>query len=480
MVILDASIINIALPSAQRDLGFTNNDRQWVVTAYSLTFGSLLILGGRVSDMLGSKITFIVGLVGFAGASALGGGAGTFASLIAARALQGVFAALLIPAARSLLTTTFAVGKDRAKAFGVFSAVAGAGATVGLLLGGLLTEHLGWRWTLYVNLVFAAIALVGSVTLPGRTRRGRTVTLDVPGALLVSAGLFAIVFGLSNAQAHTWGSVDSWGYLVAGSLLLVSFTWWQTMAAHPLLPLYLVMDRSRGASYLSVLIVGSGLFGVLLFLTYYLQQIRSYTPIATGLAFLPMVAAMMVASIMSTTVLVPRFGPRVVVPTGMGLAAVGLIGLTKLGPHSAYTTEIMPLLIIVGIGFDLAITTGMSLSTYGVAPKDSGVASAAFTAMQQFGGSIGATLLNELATSTAHHYIIRHDPHDPTVTTQSALHSYAITYWWSAVLFTAGLVVCALLYRPHAIGGAHFRPVHASGTGRQQCPRKRHRQTNRS
>ncbi|MFC1436714.1 MFS transporter [Streptacidiphilus sp. N1-10] len=452
MVVLDTTIVNIALPSAQSDLGFSNGDRQWVVTAYALAFGSLLLLGGRISDMFGTKVTFLVGLVGFAGASALGGAAGSFESLVVARALQGVFGALLAPAARSILTTTFTDGKDRATAFGVFGAVAGAGGAIGLLLGGLLTEHLSWRWTMYVNLAFALLAFVGGALLLKRSGRNRDATLDVPGTALVSAGLFGIVYGLANAESHSWGSADTWGFLVAGAVLLAAFAWWQARATHPLLPLRVLLDRNRGASYLAVLVLGAGMFGVFLFLTYYLQQTLGYTPVRTGLAFLPMVGVMVIMSVLSTTVLVPRLGPKPVVPLGMGLAAAGLVWMTSLGLHSSYAGHIMPALLVSGVGIGLATPPAMSLATYGVAAQDAGVASAAVNTMQQVGGSIGTALLNTLATTTAAHYLVGRNPRDPLTFAQAALHGYATTYWWSAGFFALGLLLSLLLYRRGTTG----------------------------
>lgn len=309
MVVLDATIVNIALPSAQKDLGFSDGDRQWVVTAYALAFGSLLLLGGRIGDLFGRKMTFLVGLVGFAGASALGGAATSFEMLIVARAGQGVFGALLAPAALALLTTTFTNPKERAKAFGVYGAIAGAGGAIGLLLGGLLTEYADWRWTLYVNLVFAAVAFVGGILLLQRTTRDKSATLDIPGAFLVGGGLFSLVYGFSNAESHDWSSVQTWGWLLAGAVLLAAFTWWQTRSTHPLLPLKVLLDRNRGASFISVLISGAGMFGVFLFLTYYLQQSLGYTPVETGLAFLPMTATLMIGATLATSVLVPASAP---------------------------------------------------------------------------------------------------------------------------------------------------------------------------
>ncbi|MGW6903698.1 MFS transporter [Streptomyces sp. NPDC054940] len=447
MVVLDATIVNIALPSAQQDLGFSDGDRQWVVTAYALAFGSLLLLGGRIADLFGRKMTFLVGLVGFAGASAVGGAATSFEMLIVARAGQGVFGALLAPAALSLLTVTFTDAKERAKAFGVYGAIAGAGGAIGLLLGGVLTEYLDWRWTLYVNLAFAAVAFVGGVILLQRTVRDKNAKIDIPGAVLVGSGLFCLVYGFSNAESHDWSSVATWGFLVAGAVLLAAFTWWQTRAQHPLLPLRILLDRNRGASFVSVLIIGAGMFGVFLFLTYYLQQSLGYTPIETGLAFLPMIAALMLTSTLATTALVPRFGPKPVVPLGMGIAAAGMVWLTGLDLGSGYAAHILPPLIVAGLGFGLVMAPAMSLATSGVAAEDSGVASAAVNTMQQVGGSLGTALLNTLFSSALTDYLADKDPRDPAVLAQASLEGYSTAYWWSAVFFAVGLVVSVLLYR---------------------------------
>lgn len=447
MVVLDATIVNIALPSAQQDLGFSDGNRQWVVTAYALTFGSLLLLGGRIADLFGRKNTFLVGLVGFAGTSALGGAATSFGMLVGARAGQGLFGALLAPAALSLLTTTFTEAKERAKAFAVFGAVAGAGAAIGLLLGGVLTEYLDWRWTLYVNLFFAVIAFVGGAMLLTRGVRDKGSKLDIPGTILVSAGLFCVVYGFSNAESHSWGSVQTWGLLLAGVVLLGAFGWWQTRSAHPLLPLRVLFDRNRGASFVAILISGAGMFGVFLFLTYYMQQSLGYTPVKTGAAFMPMVAALMLTTALAANVLIPRIGPKPVVPLGMGLAAAGLAWMTGLNLTSGYAAHVMPPLIVLGLGLGLVMAPAMSLATSGVAAEDAGVASATVNTMQQIGGSIGTALLTTLSAGAATDYLAGKDPKDPAVLAQSALESYSAAYWWSGAFFVAGLVVSGLLYR---------------------------------
>jgi MFS family permease len=309
MVVLDATIVNIALPSAQHALGFSDIERQWVVTAYSLAFGSLLLLGGRLTDLIGRKATFIAGLIGFAAASAFGGAAGSFGMLIVARACQGAFGALLAPAALSLLTVTFRDSKDRGKAFGVFGAIAAGGGAVGLLLGGLLTQYLDWRWCLYVNLVFAALACAGAVLLLRRQSAGPRPRLDLPGLATEVAGMFCVVYGFSNAASDGWHAPATWGFLLAGAALLAAFGYIETRVSQPLLPLRIVADRNRAASYLSILITGAGMFGIFLFLTYYLQETLGFSPVTAGLAFLPMVAGIVVCSNLANIVLLLRIGP---------------------------------------------------------------------------------------------------------------------------------------------------------------------------
>jgi EmrB/QacA subfamily drug resistance transporter len=446
MVVLDATIVNIALPSAQQALGFTNGNRQWIVTAYALAFGSLLLLGGRLADLIGRKKTFLIGLIGFALASAIGGGAPSFEVLVAARALQGMFGALLAPAALSLLTTTFSDPKERAKAFGIYGAIAGAGGAVGLLLGGVLTEYLNWRWCLYVNLFFALIAFFGGLRLLHSGTPPDRPSLDIPGTVVVSGGLFCIVFGFSNAQQHSWGAPSTWGFLAAGVVLLVAFVWWQQRVRQPLLPLRVVTDRDRGASFLAMFISGAGMFGVFLFLTYYLQRTLLYSPVMTGLAFLPMVAVIMITSVTTTNVLVPRFGAKPIVPTGMLLAGGAMAWLTSLGRTSSYAEHVLPPLLLLGLGLGLIFATSMNLATAGVRNTDAGVASAMVNTSQQVGGSIGTSLLNTLATSAASRYLVGKRP-SAAVAAQAQLHSYSTAYWWSAALFAAGFVATFLLYR---------------------------------
>jgi EmrB/QacA subfamily drug resistance transporter len=446
MVVLDATIVNIALPSAQHALAFSDTDRQWIVTGYSLAFGSLLLLGGRISDLFGRKPTFLAGLIGFALASALGGAAGSFEVLVIARVLQGAFGALLAPAALSLLTTTFTDAKERATAFGIFGAIAGGGGALGLLLGGALTEYASWRWCLYVNLAFAGLAALGAFLLLHHEKPTTRPKLDLPGTVTVSGGLFALVYGFANAETHGWSAPLTLGCLIGSALLLALFGWIQTRSAHPLLPPRIFTNRNRTGSYLAVLIIGIGMFAVFLFLTYYLQLMLGYSPIQTGLAFLPMVAGLMVGAQLATIVLIPRIGPKPLVVAGMLLAAAGMAWLTQIGLHSGFAQDILGPEIVLGLGLGLVIATGMSTATLGVQRADSGVASAMVNTSQQIGGSIGTALLNTLATSAATSYLAG-KALTPAVQAQAMLHSYTTAFWWASGIFLGGAVLCGLLFR---------------------------------
>src|SRR5262250_1562456 len=455
MVVLDATVVNIALPSAQRTLGFTTVDRQWVVTAYALAFGSLLLFGGRLGDLIGRKITFLAGAAGFAAASAVGGAATSFAMLAGARAAQGAFGALLAPAALSILSTTFSDPKERGKAFGVYGAIVGAGGAIGLVLGGILTEYLSWRWCLYVNLIFAGLAVTGAALLFRNQRARSRSRLDLPGAALVSAAMFCLVYGFSNAASHGWGAPSTYGFLAAGVALLAAFAAWQARAANPLLPPRVVLDRNRGAAYLAVLITGAGMFGIFLFLTYYLQQTLHYSPVVSGAAFLPMIAMVVVSANLANVVLLPRLGPKPLVPAGMLLAAASLVWLTRIGMHSGYASAVLGPLMTTGLGIGATIAPSMNTGTSGVAPADAGVASATLNTGQQIGGSIGTSLLNTIFASAVAHYLtshlspatLVHGHPAPSLTGMALIHGYTTGFWVAAAIFGAGAVICGALFR---------------------------------
>jgi EmrB/QacA subfamily drug resistance transporter len=445
MVVLDATVVNIALPSAQKGLHFSNDSRQWIITAYALAFGSLLLLGGRIGDLFGRKRTFVGGAIGFAVASAFGGAAQSFDVLVAARALQGVFAALLAPAALSLLTTTFTDPDERGKAFAVWGAIGGGAGALGLLLGGVLTQSLSWRWTMFVNLGFAIPAALGAFALLQSKSNAVKPRIDVPGTLTATGGLFALVYGLAHAQTHGWGSSTTVGFLVGGVLLLATFVAIQARSPHALLPLPIVRERNRGGSFLALGVIGAGMFGVFLFLTYYLQQNLGYSPLKTGFAFLPMTGALVITAGISARVL-PRSGPRPLFAVGMALAAVGLVLLAQLGLHASYATEVLPGLILVGAGIGLVFPPATNIATSGVNAADAGVASALVNTAPQVGGSIGTALLSTFAASATSSYLAGTHA-TATVVARAAVHGYTTAFWWSAGIFAAGALITGLLVR---------------------------------
>lgn len=447
MVVLDATVVNIALPTAQADLGFSTDNRQWIVTGYALAFGSLLLLGGRIGDLVGRKVTLTVGLVGFAAASAVGGAATSFGMLLAARAGQGVFGALLAPAALSILTTTFTDAKERGRAFAIFGAIAGGGGAFGLLLGGALTEYLSWRWCLYINVPIAVAAVVGALTLLPRDRRDPDAAgIDVPGALLSVTGLVSLVYGLANAETDGWGSVSTYGFIGLGLALLLAFGYVETKVRDPLLPMGILRDSTRVGSYLSIALSSAGMFGVFLFLTYYLSTMLGYEALPTGVAFLPMIAALITSSQLAPR-LVERVGLRVPVTLGFVVAAAGMWMLTGLEVDSAYATGVLPALIVVGLGLGLVMAPCMSAATDRVDPEHAGVASATVNTGQQIGGSIGTAILSAVAATAASDYLVGRDASDQLVAAQASLESYTSAFGVSALLFALGGAVAWVLLR---------------------------------
>ncbi len=468
MVVLDATIVNIALPSAQRVLGFSTDSRQWVVTAYALAFGSLLLLGGKLGDLFGRKWTFIAGLVGFAVASGIGGLAQSFGMLVAARALQGAFGALLAPSALALLTVTFAGSPDRAKAFGIFGAIAGGGASVGLILGGVLTQTLSWRWCLYVNVVialptvFVALRLLQNHPLEGRPR------IDVPGALLACGGLFALVYGFSNAETHSWTTPVTIIALAASVVLLTSFVAVERVRSDPLLPLHIVLDRARGGAYLSIALAGAGVFAVFLFLTYYLQENLGFSPVKTGVSFLPLTVVLVVTSTTVQTKVLYRTGVKPLIAAGMTLGLIGMLLLTRLAPGSSYASNVVPSLVILGLGMGCIFAPAFSTATLGVDGSEAGVASAMVNTSQQVGGSVGTALLSTIFASSVASYTASH-LHAPGLANAATIHGYTTAFSWAAGIFALGLLL-ALLILPSKVQLGASAPTPAADDGRVAAP----------
>jgi EmrB/QacA subfamily drug resistance transporter len=449
MVVLDSTIVNIALPSAQADLGFSTGNRQWVVTAYALAFGSLLLIGGKLGDLFGRKWTFIGGLIGFSIASFLGGLAPSFGVLVLARTLQGAFGALLAPSALSLLTVTFADSPERPKAFGIFAAIATAGASVGLILGGLLTDALSWRWCLYVNLVIAipaalvALRLIVNEVPPQRPR------IDFVGVVLACTGLFAIVFGFSRAETDAWQAPLTIISLAAGVALLIAFVLSQRRVAEPLLPLHIVWDRARGGAYASISIAGASVFAVFLFLTFFMQQNLGYSPLKTGVAFLPMTAMIFLVAPTVQTQVLPRVGARAIIMTGMTLGAVGMLAFfAQLTPSSTYAADVLPGLIILGVGMPCIFAPSFATATLGVARYEAGVASAMVNTCQQVGGAVGTAVLSTIFANAAKSYASSH-PRAPGLAASAAVHGYTTAFYVATIMFGIGLLVAAFVLPRH-------------------------------
>jgi EmrB/QacA subfamily drug resistance transporter len=444
MVVLDATIVNIALPSAQKALHFSADNRQWVITAYALSFGSLLLLGGKLGDLFGRKWTLVGGLVGFSLASALGGLSQSFGMLVAARALQGGFGAILAPSALGLLTVTFAGSPDRPKAFGIFSAIAAGGASVGLLLGGALTQALTWRWCLYVNLAIAVPTAVMAIRLVSTQRAPARAPIDVRGAVVASAGLFALVYGFSSAETSSWSSPTTVVALAASAVLLVSFILLERRVEHPLLPLHIVWDRARGGAYASIALAGSAVFGVFLFLTYYLQQGLGVSPLMTGVDFLPMTGMIVLTATTVQTRVLPRTGAKPLVMVGMTLGLIAMLLFTGLGPHAAYASHVLPALILTGVGMGCVFAPAFGTATLGVKSTDAGIAAAMVNTSQQVGGSVGTALLSTIFASAAAAYASTHI-HTTTLATVAAIHGYTVAFEWAAGIFALGLLVATLV-----------------------------------
>jgi EmrB/QacA subfamily drug resistance transporter len=458
MVVLDATIVNIALPSAQRALGFSVADRQWVVTAYALAFGGLLLIGGRLSDLLGRKRTFIAGLAGFAVASAAGGAAPGLAVLLAARAAQGAFGALLAPSALALLGTTFADPRERGRALGIFTAIAGGGGAIGLILGGILTEYLSWRWCLYVNVAFAGAALTGAATLIASPARSRPAALDVPGGLLSAGGLAGLVFGFSEASTSGWGSGLTVGLLAGGVVLLAAFAVAERRAKRPLVPLSIIADRVRGAAYLGAAAGTFGVLGTFLLGTYYLQGVLGFTPLIAGLAFLPFLGGVAVAANYVTNAGLARLGPKAVIPAGLLLAAAGAGWLTQISAHGSYGPVVAPGFVLLGLGTGAAVATAFSLGPAGARPADAGVAAALVNTSNQVGGSIGAALLNTIAATATAAYLA--GPAAGRGSLAATVHGDVVAFRFLIVFFAAGAVATGLLSPRKAVVAAR-RPLAA-------------------
>ena len=440
MVVLDSSIVNIAIPSAKLDLGITDANQQWVITAYTLAFGSLLLLGGRIGDFMGRKKIFLIGLIGFAAASALGGIASNQGLLFTARALQGVFAALLAPAALAIISVTFTVPKERAKAFGVIGAISGGGAAIGLIVGGTLTEFFSWRWCLGVNVPIAVIACVLATRFVHESKAEGEHTYDVPGVITATAGLFALTYGFNQAATSGWSDQHTLGFLGAALILLFIFIKIESKVANPLMPLRVITERNRGGSYLGSLVVGAGLFSMFLFLGLYLQVILGYSPLKSGFAFLPFTAGIIIFAGIASQLL-PKFGPKPLMIPGLTAASIGLLYLSNITPDTSYLTHVLPALLVMSSGMALVFIPLTTTSLHGVSNQDTGVASAMVNTSQQIGGSLGTALLNTIAATATTTYITANASLGERLQPFAMTHGFTVAFKFSAALLFTGAIV---------------------------------------
>ena len=440
MIVLDSSIMNIAIPSAKVELGISDANQQWVITAYTLAVGSLLLLGGRIGDYMGRKKIFLIGLAGFAAASALGGVASNEGMLYASRALQGVFAALLAPAALAIISVTFTVPTERAKAFGVIGAISGGGAAIGLILGGALTEYFSWRWCLGVNTPIAIFAAVLAVKFVKESKAQGDNSYDIPGVFTATAGLFALTYGFHEAAVSGWSDTLTIGFLMASVLLLGTFVLIEKRVKNPLMPLRVVTDRNRGGSYLGSLVVGAGLFSMFLFLGLYLQVVLGYTPLRSGFAFLPFTAGIIVFAGVASQLL-PKFGPRALMVPGLIAASAGMLMISRITPETSYATHVLPALLIMSSGMALVFIPLTSTALHAVSSHDTGVASAMLNTSQQVGGSLGVALLNTVAATATTTYAAANAQLGEKLMPFAMTHGFTVAFKFSALLLFIGAIV---------------------------------------
>ena len=451
MIVLDTSVVIVALPSAQRALHISVADRQWVLSAYTLVFGTLLLLGGRLADYLGRRRMLGIGLLGFATASALGGLAQNSAMLFGARALQGAFAALMAPASLSLLTVTFTEARERARAFGVYSAVAGGGVAIGLVLGGTLTDLASWRWTLLINVPIALVAAVAVRRVLTESRIESRSGYDLRGSALVTAGMFLLVYRFTTAGTDGWGSRVTIGLLGAAAVSLVAFVLTELAVANPLLPLRVIIDRHRGGAFLASFFVGIAMLGTFLFLTYFLQATQHYSALKTGFAFLPLSGGIVFGAAVASQLL-PRVGPRSLMLSGLALTTAGLLLFTRLGVASTFASGVLPAEIVMSLGLALTFVPMSSTALIGIDRRDAGVASALVNATQQVGGSLGIALLNTVASSAAAGYLAAHaggvgSAAAASVVPAATVHGYTTAFDVSTVMVVVAFVLTATLLR---------------------------------
>jgi EmrB/QacA subfamily drug resistance transporter len=451
MVVLDATIVNVALPDIQKALNVTSNaDLQWVVTAYTLTFGGFLLLGGKLADRIGRRQVFMAGATFFAVASFLGGISGNLGLLIGARALQGMGGALMSPAALSLLTVIYAEGKERNKALGIWSTITAGGAALGLVLGGLLTEYGSWRWVLFVNVPVAVLAVIGARRFVPESRDETAQGFDIPGAVLVTAGLMSLVFALVKGNVYGWASGKTLGTLLLAAVLLAAFVVVQQRTAAPLVPFRLFKSRTLLGADVGALFVGAGIFAIFFFLILWMQVVNGWSPVKAGMAVLPMPVLIGVSAGISSNLL-GKIGPRPLLTTGPLLAALGLLTLSlRLQPHSSYVTVVLPSLALVALGMGAAFVSLTSSAVAGVPHDDAGIASALLNAGQQVGGALGLAILTAVSTTRTTHLLAAATTHDQTAVTKALVDGWKTGFLVGAAFLAIAAIVMTSLVRVSA------------------------------
>lgn len=439
MIGLDLTVVNIALPSVQLDLGLSDPARQWVVTAFALAYGSLLLLGGRLSNLLGRRRSLLIGLAGFALASAVGGAAIDPAMLLGSRALQGVFAALLTPSILATLAITFPTPAERGKAFGIYGTALGSSSGLGVVLGGVLTDYLDWRWCMYVNLPIAVAAGAGVLYAVRPSPRVSGVRIDGVGVLLATSGLAALVAGFARADSDGWSASLTLGLLTFGVLAVAVFVWTQSRVAAPLLPLRVVLNRRRAAAYLAVFTLAAGMFAALFFLTFYLQNVLGYSPIRAGLAYLPLTAGLMIG-VRVVSPLIARTPVRWLLSPGILTIALGLVLLGLLRVDSNYFLQVLPVFLLVGLGTGVSLVTANSTATLN-AGADTAVAGAMVMTSQQLGASLGTALLSTIAGTTTANYLATH----PGSGSLAIIHGFTTASFGAAGFLCAAAIAVFLL-----------------------------------
>jgi EmrB/QacA subfamily drug resistance transporter len=444
MIVLDATIVNVAIPTIHHALHFSLTNLEWLITAYSLTFGGLLLFGGRTGDLYGKRRMFKVGIGIFAVSSLLGGLAMNDVWLIITRGLQGIGGAIAAPTALSLIATNFTEGRERNRAMGIYAAMSGGGGAIGLLLGGILTSYVSWRWIFFVNVPIAALVLF---LTPRALNESQTTSghLDVPGAVTVTAGMLSLVYGLSNASSHSWGSTSTIVSLAAAVVLLTTFGLIEQRSKEPLMPLSIFKNRNRSSSFAMMLCVGIALFSMFYFLTQYLQNILGWSPIRTGVGFLPMTAGIIVSAALASRY-VGTIGIRIPLLVGPAAATIGMLWITRITVTSSYLDILGPLIVIaLGMGFSFVPLTLVAVS--GVEPNEAGLASALLNTMQQVGGALGLAVLATVAIdATKSEYKTLHDTTTLAKNTATT-HGYTTAFFVAAGISFIGFLISLLVVR---------------------------------